>query len=234
VTAGLGDSMLQHVGDVIAAEAAAAPDSLMPVAKAGQQQPFSVVDALQRAPAQAAAGMGGGVSVQRQRLQLPEAFGSDDDEAITRACNPPKPSEPSAADGAAAALEAAGIGHNLRMRSIGHMLCVKGAGVTNPLVAWGGGSGAQAPLSYTHSGATRCCMRCRCFVWHVVTHAPAAGSPLSVAVLQPHAVADGDEPQLHATLSKQERVMGGSWMINVSCAPLMLLPQQDVAAEAAR
>ena len=61
-------------------------------------------------------------------------------------------------------------------------------------------------------------------------HAPSAGAPLSVAVIQPRVV----QGQVHSTpLSRRARARGGSWIISVIPAPLMLLPEQDVTAEAA-
>jgi hypothetical protein len=59
-----------------------------------------------------------------------------------------------------------------------------------------------------------------------------AGPPLSVAVLQPKFVLD-QQPQSIA-VDRRLRMVGSSWIISSSPAPLMLLPAQDVAAEAAK
>ena len=141
VTAGFGDSMLQHAGDVVAADAAAAPEGMRTSSEAAAgKQPWSVVDALQLT--QAAAGMDGGKVVQRQRLQLPEAFDSDDDKPIAPAIHPDPPNGFPACGGAGAG----------QATEIEHVLCVKGAGVANHGSAGGSGVGSGASMSYTHSG----------------------------------------------------------------------------------
>jgi hypothetical protein len=61
----------------------------------------------------------------------------------------------------------------------------------------------------------------------VYVHSPGTGSPLSVAVLQPQLTGNGEG-------WSASRMMGGSWVISVSSAPLMLLPEHDVAAEVSR
>lgn len=134
VTAGFGDCMLQHAGDVVAADAAAALEGMRRSEVAAGKLPWSVVEALQ--PTQAAAGMDGGKVVQRQRLQLPEAFDSDDDKPMAPAIHPDPPNGSPARVGAGAG----------QATDIEHVLCVKGAGVTNQ------GVGSGACMSYTHSG----------------------------------------------------------------------------------
>ena len=108
VTAGLGNSMLLHVGDVVSVRSA----------QECEQLPFNSSSAF------------GG---QRPKVQLPEAFGSDDDEPLLSGSddNPVASSCAHGSDGDA------GVG-------VEDELAVRGAGVVSET--------GTPHLSYTHSG----------------------------------------------------------------------------------
>lgn len=186
VTAGLGNSMLLHIGDVILVN---------PSAKEVEHIPNHSLSAI------------GG---QRQRVQLPEAFESDSDEPHSASRDLASAHDVLAADGPD------GV-------QVDYVLCVRGAG----FVVDKGESNCDVKTaqSYTHSGSSF-----RCFKLCGTCSAVPAGAPLSVAVLQPQLIQH--QPQA-ASLNRRVRERGGSWIISITPSPLILLPEQDVAAEAA-
>ncbi len=105
-----------------------------------------------------------------------------------------------------------------------HVLNVRGAAVASGVEARSL-IDDDAALEYTHSGNSPSLCHC------LRAHSPPSGPPLSVALLCPQLVAD--QQQICSTICQSMRVRGGSWMITTSPAPLMLLPENDVAEEAA-
>jgi hypothetical protein len=188
VTAGLESSTLMHVGDVVAANSRAKEYCQIPT--------------------DSCSASGG----QRRRLQLPEAFETDDDEPL------------SASDAASSASEAR-VPECPSHVEAEYVLCVRGAAfvVEN-------GESSSSTLSYVHSGS---CVHCAAyFVSSAAAHWPStsAAAPMSVAVLKPQLAPHAHLP---APLQRRTRAGGGSWMVSVTHAPLALLPERDIAAEAA-
>jgi hypothetical protein len=248
VTAGLGMAMLQHIGDVVAVDCS---DSHFDhVASRSQQVDDALHQAVAHAPVQ-------------PRLVLPEAFGSDDDEPqqgdLIKAREELKeknelqklhleaedqlrkhqyelhqleaeltpPLVPAQSESHASVFDACG---DVEGAEIEHVMWVQGGGVARSSAS----NSSREVDVYTHSGdlpphyASRCSNR----LWRDLT--PLAGPTLSVAVLCPRVVADQQQLMTSRLLAPSSRVRGGSWMITTSPAPIMLLPENDVADEAAR
>jgi hypothetical protein len=120
VTASLGDSMLQHVGDIVAVNT---------TVQASEQQLRAPLDQHHHPSADTLS--------QRKTIQLPDAFGSDDEQ-------PPPPFEaPASAD----EVRVSGATEAIQGCDVEYVLCVRGAGAVTDV-----GNDMQC---YTHSGS-RC------------------------------------------------------------------------------
>lgn len=206
VTAGWGKSMLQHIGDIVAVDCSN-PQPHLHVSTSHQ-----VADshALQQAVAD---------TPPRPRLVLPEAFGSDDDEPTA----PVLPAQFESNDSLFDALD------DVEGAEVEHVLCVQGAAVARSSVT----NSSREADAYTHSGDLSFTLP-QPTLTRAESRRHVTGGTLSVAVLCPRVVADQQHIMSTTTLAPSSRVRGGSWMITTSPAPLMLLPESDVAQEAAR
>ena len=138
VTAGLENSMLLHIGDVVAVDSAAEV----------LEQPVSSSVSIETQLRQVADCNTG---LQQSRLQLPDVLGDDHDERLVPTAVPSSTTDDDAA-------EADGMGF-ADGAAVQHVLCVQGAGL---LDAVSENSAGAAAFSYTHSGdgvARRCCAR---------------------------------------------------------------------------
>jgi hypothetical protein len=137
VTAGLENSMLLHIGDVVALDSAAEVlEGPVSSSVSTETQPRAVSDG------------SGNTGLQQNRLQLPEVLGDDHDERVVPAAAPSSATDDEAAD-------ADGLGF-ADGAAVQHVLCVQGAGL---LDAVSENSAGEAAFSYTHSGdfGARCC-----------------------------------------------------------------------------
>jgi hypothetical protein len=133
VTAGLEQSMLIHIGDLVAVDSAA---------RVSEQRVSSSLPTMgQLLPAADL-----NVLLQHQRVQLPEAIESDDDELLA-------PFGAPSLDGQAGA--PCGV-EDIGGVEFEYMLCVQGAGLVNVGSENSAGERAEAALSYTHSGEYDC------------------------------------------------------------------------------
>ena len=128
VTAGLEQSMLLHIGDLVAVDSAA---------RVYEQRRSSSLPTEGQLHSAADFNM----PLQHQRLQLPEAIESDGDEPLV-------PSDAPSLD--AEALAHCG-GEDIEGAEVDHVLCVQGAGLANGS-EHSAGERAERALSYTHSG----------------------------------------------------------------------------------
>jgi hypothetical protein len=128
VTAGFENAMLKHIGDVVAA------DYVEQVSK-DVESPYLPKDV------KTVASGNFNATFQQQRLQLPEAIESDDDEPLTPSSAPP----PDTAAGMCVGVE------DVEGAEVEHVLCVKGAGLADG-DAETKTNEAKTVFSYTHAG----------------------------------------------------------------------------------